>query len=103
MKSIVGLPMQYTLLSYNVAVTQWIKSCYKNRMTTCVITLWCVDVTSLTTSVSAMPFLAEIMLILWAIKSHLKGHMINRILHSWSFHMKFMKLAEDLFHKFHMK
>ena len=23
-----------------------------------------------------------------------KSHMINRILHSWSFHMKFMKLAE---------
>ena len=23
--------------------------------------------------------------------------MINRILHSWSFHMKFMKLAEDLY------
>ena len=26
----------------------------------------------------------------------LKGHMINRILHSWSFHMKIMKLAEAL-------
>ena len=25
--------------------------------------------------------------------------MINRILHSWSFHMKFMKLAETSFHK----
>ena len=32
-----------------------------------------------------------------------KGRMINRILHSWSFHMKFMKLAEGSFHKFHMK
>ena len=29
--------------------------------------------------------------------------MINRILHSWSFHTKFMKLAKGLFHKFHMK
>ena len=38
-----------------------------------------------------------------AIKAHLKGHTINRILHSWPFHIKFMKLAEDLFHKFHMK
>ena len=28
--------------------------------------------------------------------------MINRILHSWSFHMKFMKLAEGSFHKFHI-
>ena len=32
-----------------------------------------------------------------------KGHMVNRILHSWSFHMKFIKLAEGSFHKFHMK
>ena len=28
--------------------------------------------------------------------------MINRTLHSWSFHMKFTKLAEVSFHKFHM-
>ena len=33
----------------------------------------------------------------------LKGHMINRILHSWSFHMKFIKLAEGSCDKFHMK
>ena len=38
-----------------------------------------------------------------AIKSNLNGHIINRILHSWSFHMKFMKLSTDSFHKFHMK
>ena len=38
-----------------------------------------------------------------AIKSQLKGHMINRILHEWSFHMQFMKFAKDSFHKFHMK
>ena len=68
-----------------------------------VIILWRVDVTSLTTFVSPMRFLAEIMLILWAIKSQLKGHILNRILHSWSFHIKFMKLAEGSFHKFHMK
>ena len=68
-----------------------------------VITLWPLDVASLTTSVSSMRFLPEIMLILWAIKSHLKGQMINRILHWWSFHKKFMKLAEGSFHKFHMK
>ena len=70
------------LLSYDVAVIQWITSCHKNRMTTRVITLWRVDVTSLITSVSAMRFLAEIMLILWAILSHFKGQLINRILHS---------------------
>ena len=29
--------------------------------------------------------------------------MINRILHSWSFYMKLMKLAEGSFHKFHIK
>ena len=49
------------------------------------------------------PFLLENMVILKEIKSHLKGHMIKRILHSWSFHMKFMKLAESSFHKFHME
>ena len=37
-------------------------------------------------------------------KNRLKSsHMIKRILHSWSFHMKFMKLAEGSFNKFHMK
>ena len=61
-----------------------------------VITLWRVHVTSLTTSVSTM-------FILKAIISILKGHMINRILHSWPFYMKFMKLAKSSFHKFHMK
>ena len=58
---------------------------------------------SLTTSVSTMHFLIEIKLILKAIKSSLKGHMINKILHSWSFYMKFMKLAKGSFHKFHVK
>ena len=29
--------------------------------------------------------------------------MVNRILLSWSFHLKFMKLAEVSFRKFHMK
>ena len=48
-------------------------------------------------------FLVEIMFIFKAIKSHFKGHVINRILHSWSFHMKFMKLAEGSFHKFLIK
>ena len=48
-------------------------------------------------------FFFEIMSTLKAIKALLKGHMINRILHSWSFHMKFIELAEGLFDKFHMK
>ena len=59
-------------------------------MTTRVITLWCVDVTSLTTSVATVRFLFEILSILKAITFSFKGHMINRILHSWSFHMKFI-------------
>ena len=29
--------------------------------------------------------------------------MIKQILHSWSFYMKFIKFAEGLFDKFHMK
>ena len=61
------------VLSYNVAVIQWITSCHKNRMTTRVITLWHVHVTSLTTSVSTMRFLVELMPILKEIKSNLKG------------------------------
>ena len=48
--------------SYDVVVIQWITSCHKNHMNTCVITLSRVEVTSLTTSMSTMRFLAEIML-----------------------------------------
>ena len=61
------------MLSYDVAVIQWIMSCHKNRMTTHVITLWRVHVTSLTTSMSTMCFLFEIIFILKTIKSHCKG------------------------------
>ena len=43
-------------LSYDVAVILWIMSRRKNCMTTRVITLWHVDVTSLTTSVSTIRF-----------------------------------------------
>ena len=90
-------------LSHDVAVIQWITSCHKNRMPTRVITLWRVNVTAFTTYVSTMRFLTEIMFIFKAINSNLKGHMINRILHSWSFHMEFMKLTQGSFHKFPMK
>ena len=44
---------------------------FKNRMI--VITLWRVDVKSLTTSASTMRFLIEVLPILKAIKSHFKG------------------------------
>ena len=90
--------MEYLHLSFDVAVIQWITSCHKNRMTTRVISLWRVHITSLTTSMLTMRFLIESNKI-----PFLKDHMINRILHLWSFHIKFMKLAEGSFHKFHMK
>ena len=44
----------YLSLSYDVTVFQWITSCHKNRMTTCVLTLLREYVTSLTTSVTTM-------------------------------------------------
>ena len=56
----------------STAVIQW-------TMTTRVIALWRVYVTSMMTSVLAMRFLIEILFNLQAIKSHLKGHIINRI------------------------
>ena len=89
----------YINLSYDVTVIQWKTSCHENHMTTRVITLLHEHVMSLSTSVSTMHFI-KIMLILKAIKSFLKGHMINRILHSWSFHMKFKKLATACFINF---
>ena len=57
---------------YDVSVIQWKTSCNKNRMTTRVITLWRKRVASLTTSVSTMRFLLEILPILKAIKSNFK-------------------------------
>ena len=47
-------------LSYDVTFIQWITLYHKNRMTTRVITLWPVDVTSLTMSMLTMCFLPEI-------------------------------------------
>ena len=68
--------MNEDILSYDVAVIQWITSRHINRMTTRVIRLWREHVTSLTTSVSTTCFL--IVLFLKAIKSHFKGHMIKK-------------------------
>ena len=45
----------------------------KHRMTTRIITLWREDVSSLTTSVSTVRFLPEILSVLKAIKSHFEG------------------------------
>ena len=48
-------------------------------------------------------FSIQIMSILKAINTLLKGRMINRVLHLWSFHMKFIKLPKGWLDKFHMK
>ena len=61
-------------LSYGITIIQWIMLCHKNHMTTHVITLKRIHVKSLTMSLSTMLFLIEMMFILKAIKSNLKGH-----------------------------
>ena len=59
-----------TLLLLSV---QCIMLCHKNRMKTCVITLRCVHIKSLTMSVSLIYFLLEIVFILKGIKSQFNG------------------------------
>ena len=71
-------------------------------MTTHVLKLLRYFVTSLTTSVTTMYFLLKICPHK-VIKSYFKSHMMKRILHEWSFHMKFIKLVEGSFNEFHMK
>ena len=93
----------YSILSYDVAVFQWIRSCNKSVMTTPVLTLLWEYATTLTTSVTPMLIFTGNMSTLKAVKSYLRSHIIKRILHSWSFHMKFIKHAECSFNKFHMK
>ena len=39
----------------------------------------------------------------YGLKMQFKSPMINRILHSWSFHIKLMKLPAGFFYKFHTK
>ena len=58
---------------------------------------------SLKTSVSKTRIHIDEICTLKAIKSDFKGHMINIILHSWSFHVKSMKHAHGSFDKFHLK
>ena len=73
----------------------WI-NCHKNHVTTHVITFGNIYVMSLTLTVLAMHLHIEVLFILKAIKKKniLKGHMINKVLHQWSFHMKFMKVTK---------
>ena len=77
---------------------QWITSCHKNRMATSAHTRNVIenDHVIMRFLIETVHFEAE--------KNHIpKGHIINRILHSWSFHMKSMILAKASFHKFHSK
>ena len=76
---------------------------HKNCMITCVITLWLVAVTSLTTCVLAMLFLLEILSILKAIKSDFNGSYDKQNLTQMVISYEIMKLAEGSFHIFHMK
>ena len=90
------------VLSYDVAVFQWITSCHKNRMTTRVITLAGIrnvidDVRNNNVNFHWKYVHCK------SDKTYFRSHMIKRILHSWSFHMRFIKLAEGSFNKFHMK
>ena len=65
-----------------------------------VMTLLCKYVMSLTTNLSAMCFLLLNNVLIEEVKQNLKflkGHMMNRILHSWSFHMEFIKLVKACF------
>ena len=82
------------LVSHLVIYSKWLPKIFIQMCG--VIALWREHVTLLTTSTTR--FLKEIMFFFKTINPILKGHMTNRILHSWSFHMKFMKLAEG-----HMK
>ena len=93
----------YVDLSDGVAIIHWITSCHKDRKATRVITLWRVLVTSLTTSVSTMRFLLEIMFSLKAIEFHFKGSIDKQNLTLVVISYKFTKLAEGSFHKYHMK
>ena len=60
------------LIYHDIAVIQWIISCHKNYVTTCVKPLWPVHIMLLTTSVSTMRYFDEIMIIVTAMKYHMK-------------------------------
>ena len=88
--------------SYDALVIQWVIKLYDH---TCNNTLARTRNATDNVPVSTMCFPVEIMFFLKAKKKQniLKCHMINRILLSWSFQMKFMKVAESSFHEVHMK
>ena len=72
-------------------------------MTTRVITLWRVDVTLLTKSVSAMRFLIEIMFTVKAIKYHFKESCDKQYLTLVVISYEIHETRPSSFHKLHMK
>ena len=79
-------PCNNLYLLYDVAVIQWITSCHKN----CNRALTKRNVIDKSTCQQYVPI--EIMFILKVIKSRFEGSVmyVNRILHSWQFHIKFI-------------
>ena len=74
-------------------------SCHKNHIIMCNNTLACTG-NEISTSVSTMSFLIEIIFNLKAIKPNVKGSYDKLYLTLlWSFHLKFMKFAEGSFKK----
>ena len=72
--SIVFIGMfNYSYLLYNVAVFQWITSCNKSVMTSCVLTLLREYVTSLMTSITTMLIFIGNMSTLKVIKLYLRS------------------------------
>ena len=67
------------------------------------ITFWREDVTSLTTSVSTMCFLIEILFVLKVIKSKFKGSYDKQNLTLVVISYEIYETRRRLFHKFHMK
>ena len=78
------IDLRGVLVSYDVAVFQWITSCSISIMNTRVLTLLRKYVKSLTTSVTIIKIFIENMPVLKAIKSLFKTHMIKRIVFSTS-------------------
>ena len=92
--SSVRVPVMHFIIIWlwRPAVFQWITSCYKSRMTTKIVcnnTLAGIRSSSLMPSVTTL--FIENMSTSKAMKSCFKSHMIKRILHSCSFHMKSIK------------
>ena len=72
-------------------------------MTTCYITVSAGTSNVMTTSVTTLQIIIEIKKTLKATNLHLNDHMTNRFLHSWSFHIKWIKLAKGSLNKCHTK